>query len=179
MERRRLVIYALLWMISLFYVLMKGSILSYMGLSLFDVDLVIIIIVYLLFMDAETGAGIFALSQGLLIDIFSGGPVGLFTLLYLTIFLSIHLGSRFIDLRAVRGQVIVILLAVLLKGGLLISLLNIFPLEIHSSYSVFWAFVGSAVCSGLIGPLLLGVFHHLGVLIGGPEEDDSGNGLFV
>jgi hypothetical protein len=166
-------------MISLFYVLMKGSIMSYIGLSVFDVDLVIIIIIFLLFMEAETGAGVFALSQGLLIDIFSGGPVGLFTLLYLTVFLSIHLGSRFLDLRAVRGQVTVILLAVLLKGGLLIFLLNIFPLEIHSSYSVFWPFMGSAVCSGLVGPLLLNFFHYLGILIGGSEEDDSGNGLFV
>jgi hypothetical protein len=125
------------------------------------VDLVIIIMTYLLVSYGETGAGIFALSQGLLIDIFSGGLLGLFTLLYLTLFLGMNLGSRLLDLRAARGQIIVISLAVLLKGTLLIAFLNIFPLEIHISYLVFWVFAASAACSGLLGPLFFLVFNHL------------------
>ena len=124
-------------------------------------DLVIIIMTYLLVFYGETGAGIFALSQGLLIDIFSGGLLGLFTLLYLTLFMGMNLGSRLFDLRAARGQIIIISLAVLLKGILLIALLNIFPLEIHISYVFFWVFVASAVCTGLLGPFFFFLFNHL------------------
>lgn len=134
---------------------------NYIKLSLFDVDLVIIIMTYLLVVYGEIGAGIFALSQGILIDIFSGGLLGLFTLLYLTVFLGMNLGSRLFDLRSARGQVIVISLAVLLKGILLISLLNIFSLERHLSSSVLWVFAASALCSGLIGPFVFYLFNHL------------------
>ena len=130
-------------------------------LDLFDVDLVIIIITYLLVIYAQTGAGIFALSQGLLIDIFSGGLLGLFTLIYLTLFLGINLGSRFLDLSAVRGQVIIISLAVFLKGILLIFFLNIFSFEIQVSSSVFCAFATSAVCSGLVGPFVFYLLNHI------------------
>jgi hypothetical protein len=179
MGKRKLILYIFLWMVSLFFVLMKGSIINFFGIHFFDIDLVIIITTYLLLMDEETGAGVFALSQGLLIDVYSGGPLGLFTLLYLVLFLSIHIGSGFLDIRLAKGQAIIILIAVLLKGGLLISFLYIFPLEIHISCSVLWAFVGSGVCSGLIGPLILRVLHCVGTLIEGPKEGDSEDGIWI
>ena len=166
-------------MVSLFFVLLKGSITNFFGIHFFDIDLVIIITTYLLLMDEETGAGVFALSQGLLIDVYSGGPLGLFTLLYLILFLSIHIGSGLLDIRLVKGQAIIILIAILLKGGLLISFLHIFSLDIHISYSVFWAFAGSGVCSGLMGPLILRIFHSVGTLIAGPMDGDSENGIWI
>jgi rod shape-determining protein MreD len=142
-------------------VLIKGNLINYVKFSLFDVDLVIIIMTYILVVNGETGAGIFALSQGFLIDVFSGGLLGLFTLLYLTVFLGISLGSRLFDLRSARGQVIVIWLAVLLKGFLLITFLSIFPLRVHISSLALWAFAASAACSGLIGPFVFYLFNHL------------------
>ncbi len=151
----------MLWFASLSFVLIKGNLINYVNLSLFDVDFVIIIMTYLLVVYGETGAGIFALSQGLLIDVFSGGLLGLFTLLYLSVFMSINLGSRFFDLRSARGQVIVISLAVLLKGFLLITFLNIFTLRIHISSLTLWAFAASAACSGLIGPVVFYLFNQL------------------
>lgn len=166
-------------MVSLFFVLMKGDIINFFRIHFFDIDLVIIITTYLLLIDEETGAGVFALSQGLLIDIYSGDPLGLFTLLYLMLFLTIHIGSGFLDIRSVKGQAIIILLAVLLKGVLLISFLHIFSLEIHISYSVLWVFAASGVCSGFVGPLILRVFHWIGALIVGPGEGDSENGIWI
>lgn len=157
--------------------LIKGEIKSHIGLNLLDVDLVIIIITYLLAIEAETGAGIFALSQGLMIDIFSGGPLGLFTLLYLTLFLGIDLGSRFLDLYSAKGQIFIISLAVLLKGILLISFLYIFSLEIQVSSSVILAFVTSAVCSGLIGSVVLYVLCYLNTLIAGGAEGAAEKGI--
>jgi hypothetical protein len=72
-----------------------------------------------------------------------------------------NLGSRLLDLRSARGQIIIISLAVLVKGILLFTFLNIFPLEIHVSGLVLWAFAASAACSGLLG---LGVFSLLNYL---------------
>ena len=174
-----MILYIFLWMVSLFFVLIKGSIINFLEIHFFDIDLVIIITTYLLLMDEETGAGVFALGQGLLIDVYSGGPLGLFTLLYLMLFLTIHIGSGFLDLHSVKGQAIIILLAVLLKGGLLISFLNIFSLEIHISYSILWSFAGSGVCSGFVGPLILRFFHWIGALIAGPGEGDSENDIWI
>lgn len=166
----------MLWFASLSFVLIKGNLINYIKLSLFDVDLVIIIMTYLLVGYGETGAGVFALSQGFLIDVFSGGLLGLFTLLYLSVFLGINLGSRFFDLRSARGQIIVISLAVLLKGFLLITFLNIFPLRVHISSLALWAFAASAVCSGLIGPLVFYFFNRLKYFliwgIGETSEDE-------
>jgi hypothetical protein len=142
----------LLWFASLFFVLIKGNLLSHVQLSLFDVDLVVIIMAYLLVFYGATGAGIFAISQGFLVDVFSGGLLGLFTLLYLTVFLGMNLGFRFLDLRSAKGQIIIIWLAVLVKGILMFTFLKTFRLEIHVSFLVLWGFVLSAACSGLLGP---------------------------
>ena len=124
-------------------------------------DLVIIIVAYLLVSNGATGAGLFALSQGLLVDVFSGGLLGLFTLSYLTVFLGMNLGSRLLDLRSARGQIIIISLAVLVKGILLFTFLNVFPLEIHVSGLVLWGFAASAACSGLLGPGVFYLLNHL------------------
>ena len=124
-------------------------------------DLVVVIIVYLLVCYGETGAGIFAFGQGLLIDIFSGGVLGLFTLIYLIIFLGVKLGSRPLNLLSVGGQIIIISLAILLKEGLVISFLHLFSLEIIFSFSDFLMFVSSAIFSGLIAPFLFYFFNQI------------------
>ncbi len=81
----------------------------------FALDLVTIIIAYLLIYYGTAGAVIFAIGQGFLIDTFSSGLLGLFTLLYLITFLSIKLGSFFFDLYSSRGQIFLIFIAVFLK----------------------------------------------------------------
>jgi cell shape-determining protein MreD len=167
----------LLWLASLFFLLIKGNLLNHGQLSLFDVDLVIIIATYLLVFNGETGAGIFALSQGLVVDVFSGGLLGLFTLLYLTVFLGMNLGSRLLDLRSVKGQVIIISLAVLVKGILLFTFLNIFHLDIHVSGLVLWAFAASAACSGLLGPGVFYLLNHLKYFLVGDIREASGSEL--
>ena len=134
---------------------------NHITLSFFDVDLVIILLAYLLVSYGETGAGIFAVSQGLLIDIFSVGQVSLFTFLYLILFLAFILGSRLFDLHSRRGQILIVSLAVFSKNILCLTLLRILSLEIVVSFPVFFAFVTSAICSGLIGPFIFYLFNHL------------------
>ncbi len=129
--------------------------------NLFEVDLVIIIVACLLVFYGETWAGIFAFSQGFLIDIFSGGLLGLSTFLYLTVFFIIILVSRFFDLHSLSGQILVISLAVLLKEILFIGLLKVLSLEVILSFPVFLAFTTSAICTGLIGPFIFYIFNQI------------------
>lgn len=143
------------------FVLIKGDLLNHITLNIFDVDLVAITTAYLLVFYGQTGAGIFAFGQGFLIDIFSAGLPGLFTFLYLIIFLGINLGSRLLDLGSVMGQIIVISLAVLLKEILFVIFMDIFSFETTVTSSVFLAFVTSALCSGIIAPFIFSFFNQI------------------
>lgn len=125
----------------------------------FDLDIVIIFIVFLSVFYNETGAGIFAFGQGLITDIFSGGILGLFTLIYLFVFFGIHLASRPIDMLSSGGQIVAVFLAVILKEVMMILLLHLFSLEVSLSPINYLSFIISAVCSGLIAPLLFYVIH--------------------
>jgi rod shape-determining protein MreD len=135
---------------------------NHVRLNFFDVDLVTVIIAYLLITHGEAGTGIFAFGQGLLIDIFTAGPLGLFTLVYLMLFLGINfVGSRFFDLHTTKGQVIIIALAVFLKEVFVLIFLYISSSEIMVSSTILLAFAASAICSGLIGPLVFYFFNRL------------------
>ena len=137
-----------------------------------NVDLVIIMIVYLLISYGETGAGIFAFGQGLLIDIFSSGLLGLFALLYLLMLLGMKLASSSFNLFSVRGQIFIISLAVLLKEILFVTFLHLFAFKISLSYPIFLTIMSSALCSGLIAPFLFHLFNHLSGFFKGAYEED-------
>jgi rod shape-determining protein MreD len=126
----------------------------------FDVDLVTIIVAYLFVSYGKTGAGFFAFGQGFLIDIFSAGLLGLFTLLYLVVFLGINLGHRFFNLHSPRGLILLISLAVLLKGLLFIVFLDVFSLEIIVSSSSFLSLAVSALWTGLVAPFFFYIFNQ-------------------
>jgi rod shape-determining protein MreD len=113
-----------------------------------------VITAYLLARNGSTGAGIFAFSQGLLIDTFSVGLLGLYTSLYVIVFLGIGFGSRFFDIQSTRGQIIVITLAVVLKEIFFVIILNVVALEVVISPSSVLGFATSAICSGLVAPFL-------------------------
>jgi hypothetical protein len=148
-------------MISLLYVLLKGSILKEVAPKFLDIDLGTAIIGYLLISYGSAWAGLFALGQGILVDLFSAGPVGLFTLLYLAAFLSMLGGFRFFDLHSPKGQVILICLAVYLKELFLLLLLLVFSFEIPNSSSLLILLGASAVLTGILSPFF---FHFLYLL---------------
>lgn len=138
------------------------------GLYFFEVDPLIIVLAYLTAYYGETRAGIFAFSQGLVIDIFSTGLLGLFTFLYLMVLLSIFLGSRLFDLNFQRGQFLVISSAALVKQIVFFSLVKAFSFDITVSASVLLSFIASALCVGLVGPILFYVLNCVNnIFIGG------------
>ena len=156
------------WFIALLYVLVKGSVINHFRPHLFDLDLVTLIMAYLLMRQGSGWTAVFALVQGMAVDIFSAGVTGLFTFLYLVIFLSLVFGGRFFDLLSSKGQVILISLAVFLKQILFLSLLKAFSFEISLSLSLLVPFALSALLSGLAGPFVFYLLNHLQM---GSEKD--------
>jgi len=132
-----------------------------MGSDSFDLDFLTILIAYLFLFYRPVPVGWFAFGQGLLIDLFSGGFHGLFTLLYLCVLGGIHLGSRFFNPQGPKGQVIIITLSVLLKKALLLMVLNAFSRELVFSKFFLWASGASAVSTGVVGPILFYLFNRL------------------
>jgi len=127
-------------------------------------------IVYILAYRSEIGAGIFALGQGLLTDIFSGGTWGCYTTLYLMIFVFIKFLARPFDLFSAFGQIAVVFIAALIKDVLLIPLLHIFSINIGISYSDF-LFVFSALFSGIVAPFLFHIINSLIRILHGAKEE--------
>lgn len=129
-----------------------------------DIEVVVIMIVYLLAYGSETGAGIFALGQGLLTDIFSGGIWGFHAILYIVIFLFIRMASRPFDLLSAFGQIALVFLSVLVKEFLSVPLLKIFSLNMDFSFYDVLMFIVSALSSGLITPLIFHLLNSFGRL---------------
>jgi rod shape-determining protein MreD len=132
-----------------------------LGSDSFDLDFLTILIAYLFLFYRHVPVGWFAFGQGLLIDLFSGGFHGLYTLLYLGVFGGIHLGSRFFNPRGPKGQVIIITLSVLLKNALLFMVLNAFSSEMVFSVNLLWTAGASAVSTGVAGPIFFYLFNRL------------------
>ncbi len=131
------------------------------GLDFFDLDFLVILTAYLFVAFGQITAGVFALGQGFLIDVFSGGLHGLFTAAYLSVFFVILLGSRFFNLLNPKGQVIVVSLSVLLKNVMLLILLRIFSQDIVYSKTLLLISLFSICVTGLAAPLFFQLFNHL------------------
>jgi rod shape-determining protein MreD len=134
--------------------LIKGDLLNHLVSTSLDIDVIVIITVYLMGSRSEIGAGVFALGQGLLMDIFSGSLWGFNAMLYIIVFLFIRMISRPFDLFSIFGQVTVIFMGVMAKDILMLLLLYVFSLNRSFSSIDFLFFVISAACSGLLAPLI-------------------------
>jgi rod shape-determining protein MreD len=134
-----------------------------MGSNLVDLDLVTILIAYLFLFYGKSATATFAFGQGILMDLFSGGLHGLFTLLYLGVYGGILLGYRFFDLQGPKGQMIIISLAVLLRELLFFIMLTVFYQDAVFSRDFLVVSGVLAIGTGLIAPILFYVFDCLRV----------------
>ena len=151
----------MVWLIGILFVLVRGNLADQFRFGGFEVDLVAIITAYILLSHGPVGAGIFAFGQGLVIDCYSAGLVGLFTLLYIVVFLGMSIGSSFFDPNSPRAVIILVATAVLTKGILLMGILNAFSLETYDASADLVSVFLSAVFSGLLAPIVFHVLDHL------------------
>lgn len=141
--------------------LLKGILMNRVMPKPFDVDVGIAMIAYVMISFGSTWAGVFAVGQGIMMDLFSAGPLGLFPLLYLAAFLAIEWGCRFFDLHSSRGQVLLVCIAVCLKSSILLLLLSVFSYSVPGPSSVMVRLGASAAATGLLSPLCFYVFNRL------------------
>ncbi|MBN2059296.1 MAG: rod shape-determining protein MreD [Deltaproteobacteria bacterium] len=154
--------------------MIKGSLLNSFAIFRFiELDLVLIFILYFFVFFGETGAGIYAFSLGLVTDVLSGGAAGIFSLIYLIVFLGFKLGSRPFDLFSPGGQVIVLSLAVVLKKILIFVFISLFSLESIFSFPVFLKSIFSAISTGLVGSLIFFFLNQLDHLFQEPVSKKS------
>ena len=128
------------------------------GFQYLDLDLLVILIAYLFLHYGKSAVCIFAFGQGLLVDIFSGGMHGLFTLLYLSSFGAIYLGSQFINLHEIKGQLFIVFLAVSFEKAVC---LVVFTLGGGNPSVFYWQSCVSAIGTGAIAPLLFSLLNRL------------------
>ena len=142
-------------------VLFKGSFIAGMGSYFLDIDLVTVMIGYLLIHSGRTGACVYAFFMGMLVDLFAAGVPGLFTLLYMLVFLTIELGSRFFDLQTIKGAMILVFLGAFVRQSCVVGLLDILAYQVHFSSSLFLGFAVSAAVTGLIAPFVFSLFEWI------------------
>lgn len=128
------------------------------GFQYLDLDLLVILIAHLFLHYGKSAVCIFAFGQGLLIDVFSGGMHGLFTLLYLSSFGAIYLGSQFINLHGKKGQLFIVFLAVSFEKALCLVVVTLGGVDPSAFY---WQSCVSAVSTGAIAPFLFSLLNRL------------------
>ncbi|RLB34841.1 MAG: rod shape-determining protein MreD [Deltaproteobacteria bacterium] len=149
------------WVISLFYILNKGNLIKGGGPGFLDIDLVTIFMCYLLVRHGNTAAVVFAFVQGILIDVFSAGLLGMSALLYLIAFFCVYFGCRLLDLLSPRGQVILVASAVFLRRIVFVLILEAFSLKVTLSFSSITLFAISAIATGIVAVPVFVVFDRL------------------
>jgi cell shape-determining protein MreD len=159
------------WLLSVIYILFKGSVVNEIAPLFFDIDLVIVITAALLRGSGSAGAAVFAFGQGMFMDVLSAGFLGLFALLYVLSFLCLELGARFFDLRSAQGQFILVALVVLFKELFLVGLLDAFAFEVLLSTPLFFWFGVSAFFTGLITPLIFYMLNYVRIRTAGEARE--------
>jgi len=149
---------------------LKGACVGAQAVGVFDLDLLTVLTAYIFLCCGPVQAGAFAVGQGLLIDIFSGGFYGLFAFIYLMVFLGIYLASLFFDIQTVKGEMIIIGLAVFLKNLLFLVVLSLFSGSVVINRWFLSASLISIIGTGLITPFLFSLLHRLR----GITEEENG-----
>ena len=140
---------------------MRGNFTVYFLGDALAPDLTAVLTVYLVVCSGPRSAVAFALFQGFLVDLFSGGIRGLFTGFYLMVFCVAFLGRRLFDIHQPRGQFIITALAVV--SGKLLFFLTISIMIPHYGFSAFWPLpaASAAIVSGALAPLVISALQRI------------------
>jgi len=153
------------YFVCLLFLIAKGSLTALSAPGYVDVDLVVVTLAYLVAWYGYSWAGVFALAMGLVIDILSAAPVGLFSVIYLILFAGIRVGYALFDLQTVRGLFIVVFLAVLLKKCMFIGFLSLHGLPAVPDPRLLIAFASSAAFSAAVAPAVAFLFDAIAKML--------------
>jgi rod shape-determining protein MreD len=160
--------YSLIWLVCGALVLLRGNISQLVGITWLDIDLIPIFLIYLIAKDQNVKALCLAFFMGLLTDIFSACPLGLFALTYSALFLGINSCRQFLDFTSVKTAVLLVAVFLVAKWCLVLVAVSIFPLGQSFPSIRVMPLVVSALITGLIAPL---IFYLLNLARGREDRD--------
>ena len=158
------------WIVGLIYTLIKGKYANISSLGPLELDIISILTGYLFLAYGSQRAALFAFVQGFDIDIYSGGPQGIFSFAYFSIFLIFVGGSKFFNMNEPKGQFFLVFIAAGFKKIFIILSLWASSNDITISVSLIGLSALSAFITALAAPIVFFIFNRARVLIGLGEE---------
>lgn len=153
--RKRVFFHAALWVTATVYNLIRGNFTGDIFGDALIPELSLIFMVYLVVCSGPRAAGIFALCQGFLMDLLSGGGRGLFLGFHLIAFCVTVSGRNLFDIHHPKGQLIITVLSV--ASGKLLFLATVIFMSPNAFFTWPWVFraASAAIVSGIVAPLII------------------------
>jgi cell shape-determining protein MreD len=114
-KEERIFFYPLLFLICGLFVILRPSINHLLGIEWLDIDIIIILIIYLVAKDQTYKASCLAFFMGILTDIFAPCQLGLFAFVYSVLYLGVNYSRLFLDLNTTKTQILLVALSLLAK----------------------------------------------------------------
>jgi rod shape-determining protein MreD len=167
-KERHVLFYALIWLVCILFVLLRGSVAHLIRAEWLYIDLVPIFLIYLIAKEQNLKALYIAFVVGLLTDIFSSCHLGLCAFAYSAILLGINSCRQFLDFTNIKTSVVLVAVFVLAKWFLVLIVMSAFPSgqTLPSINAVLVVF--SALLTGLITPVL---FYVLDLALKGDNSN--------
>ena len=104
-KSHKFIFYIFIWVAGIVFITLRGGIIQIFDSEAALPDFIVIFTIYLFLFYGSKVAVLFAFTQGFILDLFSVGSKGVFTLTYLIGFAIAVLLFRFIDPRHPKGQI--------------------------------------------------------------------------
>ncbi|MBW2339089.1 MAG: hypothetical protein JRF50_01915 [Deltaproteobacteria bacterium] len=165
---RHVFFYSLTWLACGAFVLLRGSITHLFGIEWFDIDFIPVFLIYLIAKDQGFKAICLAFPMGLLADISSSCPLGLFAFTYSAIILGMNNWRQFLDFANIKTVVLLVAVFLVAKWCLVLVAMSVFPLGQSPPSIRFMSMAVSVLITSLITPLMFYVLD----LVRGREHRD-------
>lgn len=164
-----MIYYLLLPVFSLLLLVFQTTVLDLFFLGKIGLEVSLILVVYAGFhLDIMKG-GVLALVLGFFLDCITGGVGGLFTVVYVAVFLL----SRVVSLRIYAEGIAFIMcftFICIFSEGIITVLIYNFICGADMSYNILRVFLPQALVAGVLSPALFVIFERLEVLLNVEER---------
>jgi rod shape-determining protein MreD len=148
-----------LWIAGVIFSLVRGNFVGDPAGNAFIPDFPALLTVFLVISSGPRTAAVFAFSQGLVVDLYSAGLMGLFTGFYLVIFCVALLSCGFFDIHHAKGQFIITSLAVAIGKAFFFIIVNLVMPDSIFHWPWTWQAASTAVVTGLLSPVIISVLQ--------------------
>ena len=165
---RHVFFYSLIWLACGVFVLLRGTITHLVGIEWLDIDFIPVFLIYLIAKDQGLKAICLAFLMGLLADISSSCPLGLFAFTYSAIILGMNNCRQFLDFANIKTAILLVAAFLVAKWCLVLVAMSVFPLGQSLPSIRFISVAVSVLITSLITPL---IFYVLDLARGREDRD--------